>query len=35
MCRMTEEIMARLLQGVSEELDACMDQYSEKFLDKI
>jgi hypothetical protein len=33
--RMTDEIMRRLVEDVSGELDACMDQYSEKFLNTI
>lgn len=32
---MADEIMSQLLRGVASELDECMDQYSQKFLDKI
>jgi hypothetical protein len=32
---MAEEVCARLLAEVADELDSCLDQYSEKFLSKI
>jgi hypothetical protein len=32
---MAEEVCARLLAEVADEVDSCLDSYSEKFLNKI